>query len=453
MLRTPTQVRDNIDAIAQRSPARLTLGVFALIILGFTLLLLLPQARPGNQSTPFLTALFTATSATCVTGLTVVDTATYWSGFGHVVIAFSMQIGALGVMTLASLLGLMVSRRIGLTQRILTANETKSRLGEVGGLLRTVVVTSAIAEFILALALLPSSLKISPSPLSAVGNSVFMAISIFNNGGFVIYDAGLTGFVGNWLFCVPVILGTMIGSLGFPVILNISRTWRNPRRWSLTSKITVTTSVTLFIIGAAGIFFLEFGNSSTFGKLALDEQFLASLFHSATPRSSGLSTLNIGNMHESTWFIMDILMFIGGGSGGTGGGIKVTTFAILFLAILSEARGDRDVEVFGKRVPVSILRLAISVTFVGAALVGFSTLAILQITDLPLSEVLFETISAFATTGLSTGITSGLPPTAQCILIALMYFGRVGTMTTAAALALRDRQRVIRMPEEHPMVG
>lgn len=146
-------------------------------------------------------------------------------------------------------------------------------------------------------------------------------------------------------------------------------------------------------------------------------------------------------------------MFIGGGSGGTGGGIKVTTFTILFLAILSEARGDRDVEIFGKRVPVSILRLAISVTFVGAALVGFSTLAILQITDLPLSQVLFETISAFATTGLSTGITPSLPPTAQCILIALMYFGRVGTMTTAAALALRDRQRVIRMPEERPMVG
>ncbi|MBM7825916.1 Trk-type K+ transport system membrane component [Arcanobacterium pluranimalium] len=452
-LRLLIRLRDHIDTVARRSPARLALGIFALIILFFTSLLLLPQARSAHTSAPFLTALFTATSATCVTGLTVVDTATYWSTFGHVVIAFSMQIGALGVMTLASLLGLAVSRRIGLTQRILTADETKSRLGEVGGLLRTVVATSLIAESILTLALLPSSLTVASNFGTAVGQSIFMAISVFNNGGFVIYDAGITGFVGSWIFAVPVIVGTFIGALGFPVILNISRNWRKPQRWSLTSKITLTTSISLFILGAIGIFTLEWNNAHTYGNLQLHERILAAMFHSITPRSSGLSTLDISKMHESTWFFTDILMFIGGGSGGTGGGIKVTTFAILLLAIIAEARGDQDVEVYGRRIPATVTRLAISITFLGAVLVGTSTLAILHITDLPLSRVLFETISAFATTGLSTGITPILPPAAQTILIALMYLGRVGTVTTAAALALRYRRRVIRMPEEQPLVG
>ncbi|MFC5369696.1 TrkH family potassium uptake protein [Arcanobacterium bovis] len=452
-LRLLIRARDYIDSVARRSPARLALVIFALIILCFTLLLLLPQARNAPTRAPFLTALFTATSATCVTGLTVVDTAAYWSPFGHVVIAFAMQIGALGVMTLASLLGLAVSRRIGLTQRILTADETKSRLGEVGGLLRTVVVTSLIAESILALALLPSSLSITSDFGTAVGSSIFMAISVFNNGGFVIYDAGISGFVDSWMFGIPVILGTFVGALGFPVILNISRHWRKPRRWSLTSKITLTTSIALFFFGIIGIFILEWNNSHTYGPLSFDEKILAAMFHSITPRSSGLSTLDMSKIHESTWFFTDVLMFIGGGSGGTGGGIKVTTFAILILAIIAEARGDQDVEVYGRRIPATVTRLAISITFLGTVLVGVSTLAILHITDFPLSRVLFETISAFATTGLSTGITPMLPPTAQVILVLLMYFGRVGTVTTAAALALRYRRRVIRMPEEQPLVG
>lgn len=448
-----TTLRDRLDALARRSPARLAMLVFAIIILAVTLLLMLPAASSHPGAASFVDALFTATSAVCVTGLTVVDTATYWTPFGQAVIAIGMQIGGLGVMTLASLLGLAVSRHIGLTQRILAATETKSRLGEVGSLLKVVVITSVVAETILAAAFFPTFIALPGSFIEGLGNSIFMAISTFNNGGFVILDGGLGQFVGDWVFCLPVIVGTMVGAIGFPVILNVAQNVRMPRRWSLHSKLTIVTYLALVVVGILFIGSLEWRNSATMGALPLDERVLATLTHATTPRSSGLSTLPVGEMTESTWFVMDILMFIGAGSASTGGGIKVSTFAVLLLAILAEARGDKDTEAFGKRIPSDVIRLAISATFLGAFLVGTGTLALLQITDFPLSQVLFEVISAFATCGLSTGITPHLPESADMVLIILMYLGRVGTMTMAAALALRNRRRVIRLPEERPIIG
>lgn len=443
--------RDRIDHVARHSPARLALIVFAFIILIITSLLLMPFAKAGPGGASFLEALFTATSAVCVTGLTIVDSATYWTGFGHVVIAVGIQIGGLGVMTLASVLGLAISRRIGLTQRLLAASETKSKLGDVGGLLKAVIITSLSVELLVALALFPSIMMREETFLGALGHSVFMALSTFNNAGFVIADAGLNGFVGNWAISLPIILGTIAGAIGFPVILNISRNPRSPKRWSLHTKLTLATYFSIWVIAVVMIGALEWNGA--FGDLTSNERVLASLFQGTTPRSSGLSTVDIGAMSEGTWFVMDILMFIGAGSAGTGGGIKVTTFAVLILAILAEARGDRDTEAFGKRIPSDVHRLAISATFLGAFLVGIATLAILNLSNQPLSRVLFEVISAFATVGLSTGITAELPSTAQLILVILMYLGRVGTMTFAAALALRSRRRVIRLPEDRPIIG
>lgn len=446
-------VRRYIATLAKRSPARLAMLVFATIILAVTLLLWIPIAKTGPGGASFFEALFTATSAVCVTGLTIVDTATYWSPFGQTVIAIGIQIGGLGVMVLASILALAVSRHLGLTQRILAASETKSRLGDVGVLLRAVVATSLIVETVLTLAFLPTFLASHSSFMAALANSLFMAISTFNNAGFVILEGGLAGFVGNWAVGLPIILGTLVGALGFPVVLNISQHLREPRKWTLHTKLTLVTFGGLLLLSIVLFGALEWNNAATLGSLSGSERVLATLFHATTPRSSGLSTLDIGNMQESTWFVMDILMFIGAGSASTGGGIKVTTFAVLILAIIAEARGDRDTEAFGKRIPSDVVRLAISATFLGAFMVGTATLIILQITHLPLSEVLFEVISAFATCGLSTGITAELPTSAQSVLIVLMYLGRVGTMTLAAALALRNRRRVIRLPEERPVIG
>lgn len=356
-------------------------------------------------------------------------------------------------MTLASILGRAVSHRIGLTQRMLAATETKSRLGEVGSLITAVLVVSLSVELILTLMLLPSFMRLGEPLLEAVWHSMFMAVSIFNNGGFVIVEGGLGPMVGDWLFCIPIIVGTVVGAIGFPVVIDLHRNWRRPRFISLHAKLTLSAFAVLWVGGAVAIFIFEWGNPASLGGLAGDEKILAGLLHATTTRSSGIATLDMSEMTGSTLFVADALMFVGGGSASTAGGIKVGTFAILVLAIVSEARGDKDTVAFGRRIPNSTLRLAISAAFLGATLVGIGTLALTFITDLPLEHVLFEVISAFATCGLSLGITPGLPTAGKLVLIFLMFTGRLGTMTLAAALAMRERQRQIRFPAERPIIG
>ncbi len=446
--------RDGLDAIARRHPARLALTVFAGVVALVTLLLSLPAATARGDRAPLVDALFTATSSVCITGLTVVDTAAYWSRFGHGVILAGIQVGGFGVMTLASILGLAVSRRLGLTQRLLTASETKTtRLGEVGSLVRAVVITSFVVESILALALFPRFLALGQGAAEALWNATFYAVSIFNNAGFVNTPGGLHPYVGDPWVNFPVIIGAFIGALGFPVILVLAQKWRKPSRWNLHAKLTVTTSLALAAMGTVLIGALEWLNPRTFGALPIPDRLLAALMAGITPRSSGFATVDVGEMREATWLLQDALMFVGGGSASTAGGIKVTTLAVMLLAIGAEARGDRDVDAFGRRIPPESLRLAVAVTFIGATTILVASLALLSMTDLRLDVILFEVISAFATCGLSTGITPALPDEAKYLLSALMFAGRTGTMTVAAALAVRSRRRVIRQPEEGPIIG
>ncbi|GAA4418372.1 potassium transporter TrkG [Georgenia halophila] len=454
------RLRNWIDDVARRSPARLTLLVFAAIIAVVTALLSLPIATAANERAPFADALFNAVSAVCVTGLVTVDTATYWSFFGQVVLLVAIKIGGLGVMTLASILGLAVSRRIGLTQKMLAASETKtSGLGEVGTLVRAVIIASLCIEAVLTIVLVPRFLALGESIGDALWHGIFMSLSIFNNAGFVNLEYGLGPFVGDWWFCLPLIIGTAIGAIGFPIILDVARSLRSRRRrrpwreWTLHTKLSISTYLIL-AVGTVAIFAaFEWSNPGTLGPLAIHERVLASLVQGVNPRSSGLATLDVGEMREGTWFLNDALMFVGGGSASTAGGIKVSTFAILVLAIVAEARGDRDIEAFGRRIGSTTVRLAVSVAFLGATLVGIGTFLMLAVTQFSLSQVLFEVISAAATVGLSTGITPDLPDPAKYILSALMFFGRTGYMAIAAALALRQRRRVIRMPNERPIVG
>lgn len=445
---------DLVDHLARSSPARFALIVFAGIIAMITALLSLPGATASGARAPFVDSLFTAVSAVCVTGLTTVSTATYWSGFGQAVILVGIKIGGLGVMTLASILGLAVSRRIGLTQRMLAASETRTtRLGEVGTLVRAVIVASLVVETVLAVVLVPRFLELGESFATALWHGTFMALSIFNNAGFVILDGGLEPYVGDWWMCLPIILGSAIGALGFPVILNVAERWRRRAKLTLHSRLTLVTYAALAVGGTLAVGLLEWTNPATLGALPLPDKVLAALLGGVNSRSSGLSTIDVGQMNDASWFVQDALMFVGGGSASTAGGIKVTTFAILVLAIVAEARGDRDVEAFGRRVPTSTIRLAVAVAFLGATLVGVATLLLLALTDIHLELVLFEVISAFATVGLSTGITDALPNSGKYVLAALMFAGRLGTITLAAALALRQRRRVIRMPAESPIIG
>ncbi|WNB87404.1 potassium transporter TrkG [Cellulomonas sp. ATA003] len=446
--------REALDRLARQSPARLAIGVFASVVALFTALLSMPAATATGERAPFADALFTATSAVCVTGLVTVPTGTYWSTWGHVVILVGIQIGGLGVMTLASLLGLAVSRRIGLTQRLLVSAETKTgRLGEVGSLLRIVVLTSASFEVAIALVLIPRFRMLGEDWGEAVWHGVFYAISAFNNAGFIPTAEGLDPYVSDWWVLLPIIIGVFVGSLGFPALLNLLTLWRTPRRWSLHAKLTLVTSLVLVVFGALIVAAFEWTNPRTFAPLDWDATLLASLFAGVMPRSGGFSTVDVGQLHEGTWLLLDALMFVGGGSASTAGGIKVTTLAVMLLAIVAEARGDRDVEAFGRRIPREALQVAIAVSLVSATIVLVASLALLAVTGLTLDVVLFEVISAFATVGLSTGITPTLPDSGKYVLALLMFVGRTGTMTLAAALALRSRRRVIRYPEERPIIG
>lgn len=446
--------REVVDRLARQSPARLAVTVFALVIALVTLLLSAPWATRSGSRAPFVDALFTATSASTVTGLVVVPTGEYWSTWGLVVILVAIKIGGLGVMTLASLLGLAVSRRIGLTQRLLVTSETKtSRLGEVGSLLRTVILTSTLFEVAIALILLPRFHMYDEDWGEAAWHAIFYGVSSFNNAGFVPTPEGLEPFVSDWWVLLPIIVGVFIGSLGFPVVLNVMQNLREPRRWSLHSKLTITTSLGLVAAGSILVAAFEWTNPDTFRPLGPAATVLASLFAGVMPRSAGFSTVDVGQMHEGTWLLNDALMFVGGGSASTAGGIKVTTLAVMLLAIIAEARGDRDVEAYGRRIPREVLQVAIAVTMVSATVVLVSCLLLLSITGETLDVVLFEVISAYATCGLSTGLTPDLPDPAKYILSVLMFIGRTGTMTLAAALALRSRRRVVRFPEERPIIG
>ena len=430
------------DELARRAPARLTLAVFLSIIVVHTAILCLPISTRDPGRARFVDALFTSTSAVCVTGLTVVPTDTYWSPFGLVVILLGVEIGGLGVMTLASMLSLAVSRHIGLTARLLAAGEKKSSLGEV-----------VSVESVIALMLFPEFIRQDYGVGMSAWYAVFMAVSVFNNAGFVIVPGGVEQFVSDFGIIGPMCLGVFIGAIGFPVSLDLARNWRRPKHLSLHSKLTITTYLALSVVGGGITGAIEWDNPRTLGALDLPGKLLATLLGAFNTRSLGISTVDVGSMHEASWFVSSIMMFIGGGSASTAGGIKVTTFAVMVLAIVAEVRGNRDIEAFGRRIGPSTVRLAVAVVAMSSLVIGLSTAGLLLLTDLPLSEALFEVNSAFGTVGLSTGITGSLPDSGKFLLSLLMFTGRVGSMTFGAALAMRNRRRVIRFPEEAPNIG
>jgi len=440
--------------LTHASPARLAIAAFLAVVGLVTVALWLPISTTSGHAPPFIDALFTATSAVCVTGLTSVDTANYWSEFGHGAILVGIQIGGLGIMTLGSIMTLMTFRRLGFRTRLLAASETGSTsLGEVGLLVRAVAVISAAAESVIAVVLISRFVTTGEPWPRAVWHGVFYAVSTFNNAGFAPTDHGLEPYLADWGVLVPVGLGVFIGSLGFPVILDITRHLRHPRRWNLHTKLTVSVSLVLVVASAVLLSLTEWNNPATLGDQTTGTTLLNSVFTGVNTRSGGFATYAIDQQRPATIIAQDALMFIGGGSASTAGGIKVTTFAVLLLAILAEARGDRDMEAFGRRIDPSTLRVAITVTTAGVVLVFIGALGLSIIGAGPPDHVIFETISAFGTCGLSTGLSATLPWDGKLILVALMLVGRLGTMTIAALVSLTNRRRLIRLPQERPIIG
>lgn len=427
---------------------------FAVAIAVGTVLLWLPVSRSGSGGAPPLTALFTATSAVCVTGLVTVDTPTYWSGFGQVVILALIQIGGFGIMTMASLLGMLVSRRMGLRTRITAAAETRSLdLGDVRRVLFGVMRVTLVFELTAATALTARWAVGYGQPVGrAIELGVFHAISSFNNAGFSLFSDSLMGAASDPWILLPIALSVIGGSLGFPVIMELRRQLR-PRRWSLHTKLTVGMTAVLLLGGTLFMTAGEWANPSTLGHLSSDEKVLDGFFHAVMPRTAGFNAWDYADVTDGTLLGTIMLMFVGGGSAGTAGGIKVTTFVVLFFAILAEVRGERSVNAFDRHIDTRTQRQALTVALLAIAAIMGATLLLIELTDHSLAAVLFETTSAFATVGLSTGITASLPGSAQVVLVVLMFLGRLGPITLVSALALRDRQRRYQLPEGRPIIG
>ncbi|MFE0131009.1 TrkH family potassium uptake protein [Streptomyces sp. NPDC059037] len=454
--RTPRALR----AVFAAHPARSTVWAFAAVIAVGAVLLALPVASEGPVPTDFVDALFTSTSAVCVTGLAVVDTGAHWSGFGEGVILALIQVGGFGIMTMASLLALLVSGRLRLRMQLTAAAETKSfGIGDVRKLLLGVAGSTLIVELAVGAVL---ALRFRYGYGEGIGRATYLgyfhAVSAFNNAGFGLHADSLTRYVQDPWVTLPIAAAVILGGIGFPVFLEVLR-HRHRRRttgrrnWTLHTKLTLITTAALLVAGTVLTCLLEWTNPGTLGPLGWGQKLLGGFFHSAMSRTAGFNALDIGALHASTLLMTCVLMFIGGGSAGTAGGIKVTTFAVLASAILAEVRGEPTAAVLGRRIAPQALRQALTVTLLGIGLVMSATLALLAMTEESLEAVLFEVVSAFGTVGLSTGITADLPTAGHLILIALMFIGRLGPITLVSALALRERTRRYELPEERPVIG
>lgn len=436
-------------------PPQLILAGFAAAALVGTGLLMLPIAKAGEGGTDLLTAFFHAASSICVVGLSTVDTGSYWSVFGQVVILLMVQIGGFGIMAFASLLGVLVTRRLGLRSRLTAAAETHNEgLGGVRGLLIRVASVGLVIELTSTVVLTVRFLTgYHYSFGKALYYGLFHSVTAFNNAGFGLRPDNMTGYATDPWISLTISAVVLLGSLGFPVLFELRRELRTPSRWSTHAKITVAMSALLFAVGTVFLTITEWANPRTLGALQPGGRILAGIFHSISLRTAGFNSVDIGSMHDGTWLGMDVFMFIGGGSAGTSGGIKVTTFAVLLVAIGAEVRGERTVHAFGRRIASRTVRQALTVALLSVAAVVTATIVLTQITGFSTDRLLFEVVSCFGTVGLSTGITSQLPGAALIVLTALMFLGRLGPVTLVSALALRDNERRYEYPEGRPLIG
>ncbi len=445
------QIERRGSLISQMKPAQILALGFAVLILAGAVVLSLPVS--ANQgSLPFIDALFTSTSAVCVTGLIVVNTKEFFSPFGQFVIMLLIQFGGLGIMTMATMVALAIGRRISLKERLLMQEALNTFSME--GLVRLTVLivkTTLIIEGIAALILTVRFLPIYGMP-KALGMGVFHAVSAFCNAGFDLFGNSLTMFADDIIVNLVITSLIILGGIGFSVMVDFYY-HRKFSSCSLHTKIALMMTVTLLVFGTVVFFALEYTNPNTLSPLTFRGKVLASYFLSVTPRTAGFNTVNTGSLTTATLFLIIILMFIGASPGSTGGGVKTTTLGALLFMIGAIIKGKEDANVFGRRIPQDIINKAFTIIFISVALVMVVT-TILTITErLPFLDVLFETMSAFGTVGLSTGVTSSLSAFGKITIIITMFAGRVGPMTLAVAFARQVKNQAIRYPEERIVVG
>ena len=439
----------------------LPLGFIAVILTG-ALLLMLPFSSKSGTSLSFLDAVFTATSATCVTGLVVADTATQFTIFGQTVVLLLIQVGGLGIMTISMILFSFTGRKISLHDRMSMAEGLgESRLQGVVRLTRGALLVTGIFELTGAILL---AFRFIPQYGVAKGIwfSVFHSISAFCNAGFDLIG-GYRSFTGysHDPYMMFVIMGLIVaGGLGFGVIINLRNT-RDMRRLRLHSKLVLTGTVFLILFGMLTFLWIEYENPNTIGSMGLFDKIVNSMFQSVTLRTAGFNTIDQLSLHDASKGVSILLMLVGGGPAGTAGGLKITTVFTLFLAARAYLRGKFETEAFGRTIPLEQTRRALSITLLGGVfLLGMATMLSFSEQDMPAGSLgllnqLFEATSAFCTVGVSTGVTAATSSVTRVILILLMYAGRVGLITVAMSLveSTTRKEPVLHYPQEDILIG
>jgi len=437
---------------------------FGFIVVIFTgaLLLMLPISNRDGSVFPFLSALFTATSATCVTGLVVADTANQFTIFGQTIVLLLIQVGGLGIMTMSMILFSFTGRKISLHDRISMAEGLgESRLQGVVRLTRGALLVTGITELTGAILL---SVRFIPQYGVAKGIwfSIFHSISAFCNAGFDLIGGyrSMTAYSHD-PYVLLIIMGLIVsGGLGFAVIINM-RNMRDFRRLRLHSKMVLTGTVFMILIGMLAFLWIEYENPNTIGNMNLFDKIVNSLFQSVTLRTAGFNTIDQLTMHDASKGLSILIMLVGGGPAGTAGGLKITTVFTLLLAARAYIRGTFETEIFGRTISIEQVRRALTITLLGVLfLFGMATMLSFSEQDMPAGSLgllnqLFEATSAFCTVGVSTGVTAATSPVTRVILILLMYAGRVGLITVAVSLveSTTKKETVLHYPQEDILIG
>nr|WP_240811867.1 potassium transporter TrkG [Bifidobacterium avesanii] len=437
-------------------PALLSICYFLALTLVVALLLWLPiSSRTHGFTSPHI-AIFTAISALSTCGIPVVNTAIHWTMFGQAVILVAVQLGGLGVMTFASMISIAASRHLKVTQRILTATELgATKLSEVKSIINVVLVSTFLIEAITFAALFPGLYRASNGRLGrTVWQALFYAVSAYNNTGFTPDATGL--LVNSWSVGLPIMLSAFCGTLGFPVILNIFRTARarrSPRHWSLHTKLTLFTTFALCVVAITWFLANEWDNEDLFYGADDSRRFRCALSAAVMPRSAGFDITWVPQVTEQTKVFMSGMMFIGTGSSSTGGGIRVTTFAVLLLICRAAFTNHRDITVFHRRIPRQVRIMAVSVAVTCLTIVYFGAIALIITTHCSFGDAIFEASSAFSLAGYSVGVARTDTPVSMYILAVLMLVGRLGPMTIAYTTSKTKPHSVVRYPEEPIGVG
>lgn len=435
-------------------PKILSLGFVVLIASG-TVLLSLPAASTGGRIS-FIDALFMATSATCVTGLAVVDTGTQLTVFGQIVLLILFQFGGLGFVTMATLITLVLNKRISLKERLLLQESmNQNSIQGIVKLIRRVLIYSLIIQLSGAILLAVRFMLDMPFG-KALYYGLFHSISIFNNAGFDLFGdvhgpfSGLTRYVEDPIVNITSMLLIFLGGIGFIVLSDVID-FPKRRRLTLHSKVVLATSAILIVLGAAVFFWLEL--NSTLKPLHAGGKVMASFLQAITPRSGGVTTIEIPLLRESTQFLMILLMFIGAAPGSTGGGIKITTFAILVSTAYARLRGKEDIVMFRHRIAKENVYRAITMTLLSLMLVVLATMLLSVTESADFLTVLFEAVSAFGTSGITMGLTTELTTIGKVLVILLMFVGRTGPLTLAYALKPKNSKELYRYPEGNITIG